>query len=376
MNKFYFLFFVLISIFMVFFSFFFVDFNLKYLDFIYTGFSTNYRLIISIIFTFLISLFFLFYFLLLKNLNNKKIEIRKLKKQIILIGSILLFSYPAIVSYDIFNYTTTAKVLYGYLENPYIVMPIEFVNEQFLSYTHAANKTALYGPFWLALTGIPYFLSSFNFLLMIFSFKLMVGLFYFLTVFLIFKITKDNLSTAFFALNPLVLFETFVSGHNDIVMMFFAILSFYLISRKKIVFSGISFFLSVLIKFATFFLIPVYAYVFWLKLKQKEVNLEKIYLVASLLMFLVFLLSPVREEIYPWYFIWVLAFISLTKNIRFFIFSGIFSLFLMFRYIPFMLLGTHFGITPYLKIGITFGPLFLLMGLFTFVFLIKNKKNI
>lgn len=371
----YFLFSILVAFLLTVFSYFFVDANLIYLRSLYSGYSLYQRLTTSIIFIILISSFFFFYFLICREIHKNKIKIKIIKKIIILASLILIFSYPAMVSYDIFNYTTTAKVLFGYLENPYIVMPIEFKGDEFLNYTHAANKTALYAPFWLILTGVPYYLASFNFLIMMFGFKLIVGFFYFLTVFLIFKITKDNLSVAFFALNPLVLFETFVSGHNDIVMMFFALLSFYLISKKRTALSGLAFFLSIMIKFATFFLIPVYVYLFRLKLKKKEINFEKIYFASSLLMFLIFLLSPVREEIYPWYFIWVLTFIALTKNIKVFILTSIFSFFLMFRYVPFMYLGTYFGITPYLKIAVTFAPLFFLLGIFIFIYLMSSKRK-
>lgn len=374
MTKFLFPSFLFLAILLTSFSYFFVDPNLRYLNFVYMGFSLSQRLITSIIFVLLISLLFIVYFLITRNFNTNKINQNQIKKAIFGASIILFFSYPAMVSYDVFNYTTTAKVLFGYQENPYVVMPIEFTNDEFLSYTHAANKTALYAPFWLVLTGIPYLLSSWNFILMMFSFKLLVAVFYFLILFLIGKMTKSNLAVVFFGFNPLVLFETFVSGHNDIVMMFFALLSFYLLTKDKFIFSGLSFLLSFLIKFVTLFLFPVYLYVWWLKIKNKKINWDKLYLAGAILMSLVFFLSPLREEIYPWYFIWVLSFIGLTKNIQLYILSGIFSFFLLLRYIPFMYLGTHFGITPYLKIGITFGPLLLLIIISTYLLTTSSNK--
>ena len=375
MTRFLFPSFLILTILLTIFSYAFVDPNLSYLNSLYTGFSLNQRPITSIIFILLISLLFIVYFLITKDFYTNRVNPNQIKKVIFILGFILFFSYPAMVSYDIFNYTTTAKVLFGYHENPYIIMPIEFQSDEFLKYTHATNKTALYGPFWLVLTGVPYLLTSWNFIIMIFSFKLLVVLFYFLILFLIGKITKNNLAALFFGLNPLVLFETFVSGHNDIAMMFFALLSFYLLAKDKLVFSGSSLLLSFLIKFATLFLVPLYIYIFWTKFKKRKIDWDKIYLGGAFLMSLVFFLSPLREEIYPWYFIWVLSFITLTKNIKLYALTGIFSFFLMLRYVPFMLLGTHFGITPYLKIGITFGPLLFLIGVLTYLSLASNKKN-
>ncbi len=367
--------FLFVTILLSLFSYAYVDKNLSYLSAIYTAFSFNQRPIVSAIFFVLILLIFLLYFFITSAFYKNKINWGEIKKIIFLTATILFFSYPAMVSHDIFNYTTTAKVLFGYQENPYIVMPIEFVNNEFLSYTQASNKTALYGPFWLALTGIPYLLRSWKFILMLFGLKVIPLFYYFLALFLISKTTKNNLAVVFFGLNPLVLFETFVSGHNDIAMMAFALLSFYLLTKDKYIYSILALLLSFLIKFATIFLLPVYLYVQWIKFKKRKIDWNKVYLAGAFLMFAVFLLSPLREEIYPWYFIWVLSFIALSKNIKFYFLTGIFSFFLMLRYIPFMYLGTHFGITPYLKIGITFGPLIFLIGIFTYLSLASHRKQ-
>lgn len=358
----YFLFLISISLF----SYLFIDPNLIYLKKIYSGFAFYNRTIVSTLYVFFLLGFFGFYIYFLRLFSGKIFNLKHLK--IILLGTaiILFFSYPGALSYDIFNYTTTSKVLFGYLENPYVVMPIEFPGETFLSYTHAANKISLYAPFWLILTGIPYFVGSLNFILMMFSFKAVAAGFYFLTAFLILKMTKETFYTAFFALNPLVLFETIVSGHNDIVMMFLALASIYLLTKNKIILSIIFIMLSILIKYATIFLLPVFVYYFFLKLKNRKINPERIFNFCAILMFVIFLLSPLRVEIYPWYFIWVLSFIVLTKNVKFYILSLVFSFFLMLRYVPFMLLGTHFGITPLIKTGLTFVPLIFLTIVFVY----------
>lgn len=376
MSRFLFAAFILTSVLLTFFSYAFVDPNLSYMNRLYTGFSLQNRSLTSLIFIFTVSFLYLIYFLFVRETHKKNINLTTVKKVIFITAALLFFSYPAMVSYDIFNYTTTARVLFGFLENPYIVMPIEFSGQEFLNYTHAANKTALYAPFWLVLTGIPYLLLSWNFILMMFGFKLLVVLFYFLTLYILWKESKDVITVAFFGLNPLVLFETFVGGHNDIVMVFFALLSLILLKEKKLFFSMGSLVLSVLIKFATLFLFPVYIYIFWQKMRKKEIKWEKVYILSAILMSIVFFLSPIREEIYPWYFIWVLIFVTLTKNTKLYFLTGIFSFCLLLRYVPYMYLGNHFGLTPYIKIGITFGPLFLLAGLFTYLSLVSGKKLI
>ena len=167
-----------------------------------------------------------------KLINKKKIVFKDLRFLIFITIVILFFSYPGMLSFDIFNYIVTAKVLFFYHENPYIIMPIEFVGDPLLSFTHAANKISLYGASWILITAIPYFVGIGNFLLTLFSFKLFVSMFYLGTVFLIWKISKNLISVALFSLNPLVIIETLVSGHNDIVMVFFSLFSFYILMKK------------------------------------------------------------------------------------------------------------------------------------------------
>ncbi|MBI2026152.1 MAG: hypothetical protein HYT06_02105 [Candidatus Levybacteria bacterium] len=353
----YFLVLILFSLF----SYLFIDPNFVYLNNFYWGFAFSERFAVTTFYVLFILGFFGFYLYFLKLFREKIVNLKQFK--LILLGtlSILFFSYPAMVSYDIFNYTTTAKVLFGYFENPYVVMPIEFPGETFLSYTHASNKIALYGPFWLILTGIPFVLGLGNFLIILLNFKIMISLFYLFSVYLIYKLTKNLNQVVLFALNPLVVIESLVSGHNDIVMMFFVLLSFYLFKNKKIFMSIIFITLSIFIKYATLFLLPVFLYLIFMHFRNKKIDWKKIYLAATASMSIIFFLSPVREEIYPWYGIWFLIFVPFIKNRMIKYIALTFSFSLLLRYIPFMYLGTYFGPTPIIKMALTFVPIIIVV---------------
>jgi len=349
----YFVFLFLLTVF----SYAFVDPNLFYLKILYSGFSFSHRLLATSFYTLFVIVFFIFYGIFTWWAIKKKINIKKIFILLIISCGILLFSYPAMLSYDIFNYIATSKVLFFYKENPYIIMPVEFIGDPLSLYTHAANKIALYGPFWVLLTGVPHFLGFGNFVLTLLSFKLLIIFFYLATLFVFWKISRNVMATSLFAFNPLVIVETLISGHNDIIMMFFAILSFFLLLKKKIFFAILSLILSIFIKYATILLTPVFLYALWKTIRAKEINWRNIFYFSSLLMFAGFLLSPIREEIYPWYSIWFLSFAFLLINNKFLVtISIVFSFSLLLRYIPYMLTGTYAGLTPVLKEIISFSP--------------------
>jgi hypothetical protein len=267
---------------------------------------------------------------------------------------ILLISYPAF-SYDIFNYIATAKVTFFYKENPYIVMPIEIPNEPMLAFTRASNKLALYGPTWIILTSFPHLLGMGNMLATVLSFKLFVAAFYGAFVYLIYRKTKRWDQTLFFALNPLVLIEILVSGHNDIVMMTLAIAGLLLWRRAKALHKAaglILFTSSILVKGATLVLVPLLLTTSW--------NWERVARAGCLLMFGVFLLTPLREELYPWYAVWWLAFaafLPIKKKSFIHSFSFWLSLGLMLRYVPWIATRQYGGMMPLYRSILTIAPI-------------------
>lgn len=361
------------ALFLLFFSFFsylFIDRNLSYLSRFYTGFATNNREITAVIYINFVVVLFAFYFVFLKMYLKNKLNRKDIVWIIILSCLTLMFFYPAMLSFDIFNYVLTAKVAFFYHENPYIIMPIQFLGDPLLAFTHAANKIALYGPFWIGITGLPYILGFGNFLITIFNFKLLATLFYLATSWMIYKISKDFLSVTIFSLNPLVIIETLVSGHNDIVMIFFVLCGVFFLSRNKMFPSFLFLLLSILIKYSTLLLLPVFLYVSFLQRNKKNVNWDKIYSLCAILMMIAFLLSPLREEIYPWYVIWFLSFAALSpKNKLVLYISLAFSFSSLFRYVPFILLGTHLAPTPFIKTFTTFAPVILV----TVYVIVKEK---
>ena len=356
------------------FSYAFIDQHLLYYASFYSGFAFINRLTTTALYCFFIVLLFIFYFLFIRLLKQKKLSVKDIKVLIGMTCLLLLFSYPAMLSYDIFNYIATAKVLFFYHENPFVIMPIAFLGDPLLAFTHAANKVALYGPVWIVLTGVPYLLGGGNFFLTVMSFKILVVLFYLLTLFVLWQFTKNPSTILLFGLNPLVVLETLTSNHNDIVMMFFTLFAFLLIKQKKYLFAFCFFVLSILIKYATIFLLPVFLFTLWQSYRQKTIDWKKSFFFSTLAMLAIFFLSPLREELYPWYAIWFLPFAFLTEKKILLYFSIAMSFGLLLRYIPFMYLGTYFGPTPLIRIVVTGIPLFIAGLLLLFQHKLLKKR--
>ncbi len=289
----------------------------------------------------------------------------------VLAGLLFWLSYPAL-SYDIYNYILTAKVAFFYHENPYVVMPIEFIGEPMLAFTRAANKLALYGPVWIASTYIPHVLSGNNFIIALFAFKLLSVFGYVGLVYLIYQKTRRLEQVLFFALNPLVIIEIFTSGHNDAFMMFLAFSGVLALQKRTLlgyVGGTALLFGSILVKGATVVIVPV---MIWLHKRTFEMQMKWI----AALLFGVFLLSPLREEMYPWYALWwlgALAFIpirhgSVVHGASFWLSFG-----LMARYIPWIATREYGGYGPMIRTLVTVTPMIIYLVVITIARLKKKK---
>ncbi len=315
------------------------------------------RGLITAIYSAMVLVLFLFYARFLWLARRGQMKKNRLFRLIAITVVILFLSFP-VFSYDIFNYIATAKVTFFYRENPYIVMPVEIPNEPMLAFMHAANKIALYGPTWIILTSLPYFFGFHSLLFTIFAFKAFILIFYLGLTWTIWHVSEKSIqSVIFFALNPLVMLETLVSAHNDVVMMFFALSSFYFLKKQRFILSAILLLSSIFIKFATIVLVPIYVYTCYRVFRKEKINWSTIWMFSALALYIMFLLSPLREEIYSWYFIWPLTFVSLLplNSLLSFVSIG-FSLGLLFRIAPYLYTKEWGGITPLVKKMVTFVP--------------------
>jgi hypothetical protein len=265
---------------------------------------------------------------------------------IIFMAVILIPSYNAF-SYDLFNYIFDARIVSNYNLNPYEYKPLDFAGDPMLSFMRSTHRVYPYGPTWLGITVPLTFISNEIFALSLILFKSLSALAYLGTAFFIKKIAENlklknvNLAVILFALNPLVIIESLVSSHNEIVMMFFAIFSLYLLFINKKIFSGLLMIISVGIKYATVVFIPIYL----LKLVYRKIDNRKLIEYSLALSVIAIIATSLASgqnkgaEFQPWYLLLTAPFIGLIER-KFvkFVFFGV-CLFALFSYIPFLYNG-------------------------------------
>jgi len=265
--------------------------------------------------------------------------------------AILVFSYPAF-SYDLFNYMFTAKTVLVYHKNPYAVVPLEFSGvDPWLSFLHWTHLPSAYTPLWIFMTLPAYILGFRMFLLTMFNIKLLVGISYIGAVWALERVMETfdpknaRVSVAVFALNPLVIVEGLVSGHNDMVMMALSMVSLLLFVKRKAWFSWIALVLSIAAKLMTVFLLPSVLFGWNRK-------------IALFGMCLGLLLVMTQREVLPWYFLWIMPFVALfPDNGNIVLVAGGVSLGLLLRYAPFIYFGHWDAPVPLLKLWLTTIPI-------------------
>lgn len=287
------------------------------------------------LFCVILFIFFALYFFFLYQASRNKVSKKQIWIVLGIVSSILVFSYTAAFSYDVFNYIFTAKSVVLYKQNPYSIVPLDFSGiDSMLSFMRWTHLPSAYTPFWIILTLPAYVISFGSLLLNLWFVKIIPILFFHLSVWSIGKILKksvqeSSMAMILFGLNPLVIIEVLVGGHNDIVMLGLALLSFVLWQEKKFITSFFILALSIATKFMTIFLLPL-PFIAWSKHK------------ALVLMCIALGLVLMRREFLQWYFLWVVGFMVLYPR-RIWAKAAVvgISLGLLMRYVPILYFGGY-----------------------------------
>ena len=181
-----------------------------------------------------------------------------------------LLLQPYVLSQDIFSYAYYARIFAHYGSNPYVAVPRDFPFDPLFEAIFWRDQPSNYGPLWTYMTGLLSLLAANDSALTILSFKALSTAFALASIPMVW-LTLGRLSpqsrlagTLLYAWNPLLIVETAGSGHNDAAMAFFLLPAVYLYARGNRLAGLTSLVLSILIKYVTVVLVPMYL-ILWLR---------------------------------------------------------------------------------------------------------------
>ncbi|MFA5995505.1 MAG: glycosyltransferase [Patescibacteria group bacterium] len=194
----------------------------------------------------------------------------------LLFGGLLIMAVlmQPIGSQDIYWNLLYGKLWSQYQVNPYQV-PLSYFSFDSWSYTVKAwrDLTMTHGPIWVYLLGLATVgvakLSGALLLIKLLQSAALIGaviMFWKLTGLITEQLNKRAKWLALFALNPWLIQMVIIDVHNDVFIMLGIIVSYYLLLRKKYSGSILVLLLAGLVKYVSWFLMPIPLY-YWLKTK-------------------------------------------------------------------------------------------------------------
>jgi len=187
--------------------------------------------------------------------------------------AIFLFMAPFDAA-DIYDNIMHGRILGVYHANPFRQVIVDYPRDPFFQYAAWKGAHSAYGPLWELLAGLTARLSGDGIILNVMAFKLLPGLFHLASVSIVFLYLRATApekalgGVLLLGWNPVLLFETWGNGHNDIAMAFWLLAAFWCLSRKRYTLAALSLLLGALVKFIPVLLIPVVVVIGWRNLRK------------------------------------------------------------------------------------------------------------
>ena len=258
----------------------------------------------ALIYFLCLSLMFLIYLKIIKKSDEFK-NIKKIMLVAGIVGAIFLVILPN-TSRDVFYYIGSGRLFDKYKVNPYYSSIIESGLEDEILNTVDTQRVFkfVYGPVFLSVCGLLSKISFASVTIFLYEFKILNFITYLATIYLIYVLTKKKKLAVVFAFNPLVILEILVNVHNEIFVIFFALLG--ILFLKKSDKSEVSFFiclallaLSACIKYIIIAILP---FIILYKVRNEKLFIKIIkgiiyflfFIIIFFLLYMPFVENPVR----------------------------------------------------------------------------------
>ncbi|MCH7492335.1 polyprenol phosphomannose-dependent alpha 1,6 mannosyltransferase MptB [Patescibacteria group bacterium] len=174
--------------------------------------------------------------------------------------AVILILTPPFFSSDLYGYTSRASIANLHDVTQYSATPAELGYQDVVAWE---NGVTPYGPFFTLYSTTINKVIGQNVIVNLVVFRLVAIAVLAASIFLIYKIASQTVPrnkyfvTALFAWNPFILIESIHSAHNDVFMVFFILLSIYLILKSRFIWAAGSLTLGFLVKFSPIILLPI-----------------------------------------------------------------------------------------------------------------------
>ena len=177
------------------------------------------------------------------------------------LGASLLFLYP-IDAADIFDNIGHGRILGIYGANPFRQVAADFADDPFLPYVAWEHAPSAYGPAWEILAAVTARVAGDGVIANVIAFKLLVGAFWASSVGVATAILRRIApgralaGVVWLAWNPVILYETWGNGHNDIVMVFWVLVAAWALLCRRHTWAVLSLLVGALVKFIPLLMLP------------------------------------------------------------------------------------------------------------------------
>jgi hypothetical protein len=177
----------------------------------------------------------------------------------------LLLAYPSLAA-DIFGYMVSARIWVAHGANPYVTAASSFPRDVYVPAVPWPDQPAPYGPLFVLITAAPVRLAGGNPTAALIAIKAITIAAHAGTAGLIYLIVRRLaperavLALVAYGWNPLAVIYFGMDGHNDAIMLFFLAAAIYAAVRERHDVALPLLALSVLVKYATVLLFPVFLY--------------------------------------------------------------------------------------------------------------------
>ncbi len=158
-----------------------------------------------------------------------------------LVYGVILIMTPGMLSHDVFAYSSYGRTLVVYHDNPYFTLFSSFPHDPFYHYDDWKQAPSAYGPVWLIVSALVAFFCGNRPIISLLTYQSLGLTFHLLNILLVIAILRTLkrseriviLGALLYAWNPLILLESSINGHNDILMITFLLLGLWSFARRE-----------------------------------------------------------------------------------------------------------------------------------------------